>query len=231
MPNKKDLQMQIIARIKSDFTDKFGIPRQSGIIPELKARIVFEPPYRNIDALRGLEGFSHIWLLWHFSACENKKWAPTVRPPKLGGNKRVGVFASRSPFRPNRIGLSSVKLERIEYDTPYGPVLHVLGADLMNDTPILDIKPYLAYTDCHPQATGGFSLQELAGSLEIVIEPALLDKIPPALRQNLLDVLKQDPRPGYQHSPERIYGLTFSGFNIRFSVENNILTVLSVTQI
>ena len=196
------IPMHIIARIRSDFPTKFGIPRQSGLA-DAPARIVFEPEYRNADALRGIEGYSHLWLLWHFSEAEREGWSPTVRPPKLGGNRRMGVFATRSPFRPNAIGLSSVRLARAELQTPEGPVLHVLGADLMDGTPILDIKPYLAYTDAHPDAAGGFAYK-------------------------VLQRLAQDPRPGYQDEPDRVYGFPFAGFEVRFSVSDSRLTVVSI---
>ena len=222
------IPMHIIARIRTDFPAKFGIPRQSGLA-KTPARIVFEPEYRSTDALRGIEGFSHLWLLWHFSENERADWTPTVRPPKLGGNRRVGVFATRSPFRPNAIGLSSVRLTRTELHTSEGPVLHVLGADLMNDTPILDIKPYLAYTDAHPQAAGGFALQSQAGALRVDCTPTLLTPLPTDRRQALLAVLAQDPRPGYQHEPGRVYGFCFAGCEVRFTVEGDLLTVRSIT--
>ena len=193
------VEMHIIARIRSDFPTKFGIPRQSGLA-DVPARIVFEPEYRNADALRDIEGFSHLWLIWQFSAAVRDGWSPTVRPPKLGGNKRIGVFATRSPFRPNEIGLSSVRLDRVELNTPDGPVLHISGADLMDSTPIFDIKPYLAYTDSHPEAR----------------------------RQTLLNVLAQDPRPGYQHEAGRVYGFPFAGFEVKFTVEGDLLTVRQI---
>nr|WP_297171786.1 tRNA (N6-threonylcarbamoyladenosine(37)-N6)-methyltransferase TrmO [uncultured Agathobaculum sp.] len=222
------IPMHIIARIRTDFPAKFGIPRQSGLA-DTPARIVFEPEYRSADALRGIEGFSHLWLLWHFSETERAGWSPTVRPPKLGGNQRIGVFATRSPFRPNAIGLSSVRLTRTELHTSEGPVLHVLGADLMNNTPILDIKPYLAYTDAHPQAAGGFALQSQAGTLQVDCAPTLLAPLPADRRQALLAVLAQDPRPGYQHEPGRVYGFSFAGCEVRFTVEGDRLTVRSIT--
>ena len=186
--------LHIIARIHSDFPTKFGIPRQSGLVEELKATIVFEPEYRNPDALRGLEGFSHLWLIWQFSQAVRKDWSPTVRPPRLGGNTRMGVFATRSPFRPNPIGLSSVRLDHIAYTDALGPVLHVRGADLVDGTPILDIKPYLPYGDCHPEATGGFASEPARPTLEVEIPPALLDQLPPDRREALRDVLALDPR-------------------------------------
>ncbi|WP_373164223.1 tRNA (N6-threonylcarbamoyladenosine(37)-N6)-methyltransferase TrmO [Agathobaculum sp. Marseille-P7918] len=216
--------MHIIARIRSDFPTKFGIPRQSGLA-DAPARIVFEREYRNADALRGIEGFSHLWLIWQFSEAVRDSWSPTVRPPKLGGNRRMGVFATRSPFRPNAIGLSSVRLNRVELHTPDGPVLHVSGADLMDGTPIFDIKPYLAYTDAHPDATGGFALQNRDGVLQVCCTEELLARLPAGRCDALLAILAQDPRPGYQHEPGRIYGFLFAGCEVRFSVEGNTLTV------
>ena len=221
------IPMHIIARIRTDFPTKFGIPRQSGLA-DAPARIIFEPEYRNADALRGIEGYTHLWLLWHFSEAERDGWSPTVRPPKLGGNQRMGVFATRSPFRPNAIGLSSVRLERVELHTPEGPVLQVRGADLMDGTPILDIKPYLPYTDAHPDAAGGFAAQALQQTVAVACPPALLARLPADRRQALLDVLTQDPRPGYQHEPGRVYGFPFAGFEVRFTVEDGRLTVVSI---
>lgn len=221
------IPMHIIARIRTDFPTKFGIPRQSGLA-DAPARIIFEPEYRNADALRGIEGYTHLWLLWHFSEAERDGWSPTVRPPKLGGNQRMGVFATRSPFRPNAIGLSSVRLERVELHTPDGPVLQVRGADLMDGTPILDIKPYLPYTDAHPDAAGGFAAQALQQTVAVDCPPALLARLPADRQQALLDVLTQDPRPGYQHEPGRVYGFPFAGFEVRFTVEDGRLTVVSI---
>ena len=221
------IPMHIIARIRTDFPTKFGIPRQSGLA-DAPARIIFEPEYRNADALRGIEGYTYLWLLWHFSEAERDGWSPTVRPPKLGGNQRMGVFATRSPFRPNAIGLSSVRLERVELHTPEGPVLQVRGADLMDGTPILDIKPYLPYTDAHPDAAGGFAAQALQQTVAVDCPPALLARLPADRRQALLDVLAQDPRPGYQHEPGRVYGFPFAGFEVRFTVEDGRLTVVSI---
>lgn len=221
------IPMHIIARIRSDFPTKFGIPRQSGLA-DAPARIVFEPPYRNADALRGIEDFSHLWLLWHFSEAERDGWSPTVRPPKLGGNKRIGVFATRSPFRPNAIGLSSVQLAGVDLHTPEGPVLTVRGADLMDGTPILDIKPYLAYTDAHPDAAGGFAVEALQRTLPVDCPPDLLALLPADRQKALLSVLAQDPRPGYQHEPDRIYGFPFAGFEVRFTVADGRLTVVSI---
>ena len=221
------IPMHIIARIRTDFPTKFGIPRQSGLA-DAPARIIFEPEYRNADALRGIEGYTHLWLLWHFSEAERDGWSPTVRPPKLGGNQRMGVFATRSPFRPNAIGLSSVRLERVALHTPDGPVLQVCGADLMDGTPILDIKPYLPYTDAHPDAAGGFAAQALQQTVAVDCPPALLARLPADRRLALLDVLAQDPRPGYQHEPGRVYGFPFAGFEVRFTVEDDRLTVVSI---
>lgn len=217
-----------IAHIRTDFPDKFGVPRQSGVVPQLKATIVFEPDYRNPDALRGLEGFSHLWLLWHFSAVQKTGWSPTVRPPRLGGNTRLGVFATRSPFRPNNLGLSSVRLLGVEQTREFGTVLHVGGADLMDGTPIFDIKPYIPYGDCHPDATGGFT--DTAGDflLNVSFPPALLSLLPEDKRDAAIGVLSHDPRPSYQRSPERVYGLSFAGYDIRFTVVENVLTVREV---
>ena len=220
--------MEIIARIRSPFAEKFGIPRQSGVVEELQATVVFEPAFRNPDAVRGLEGFSHIWLIWQFSRAVRHTWSPTVRPPRLGGNERMGVFATRSPFRPNAIGLSSVRLERIEFDRELGPVLHVSGADLMDGTPIFDIKPYLPYTDSHPEATGGFTDGAAMERLTVDCPAELLERVAPEQRPGLLGVLASDPRPRYQDDPERVYGLTFAGRNVKFTVDGGRLTVLEV---
>lgn len=217
-----------IAHIRSDFPTKFGIPRQSGLVHELRAKVVFEPEYRNADALRGLEEFSHLWLIWQFSGCVGKGWSPTVRPPRLGGNKRMGVFATRSPFRPNPIGLSCVRLAGIEQDREFGPVLVISGADLMDGTPIYDIKPYIPYADCHTDATGGFTTQVARVLLEVDFPHELLSRLPEASREAAVGVLSNDPRPSYQHDAERIYGLPFAGFDIRFRVEDTTLHVLAV---
>ena len=222
------IPLRIIAHIHSDFPTKFGIPRQSGLIHELKAAVVFEPEYRNPDALRGLEGYTHIWLIWQFSETARQGWSPTVRPPRLGGNTRMGVFASRSPFRPNPVGLSSVRLERIELQSPFGPILHVAGADLMDNTPIYDIKPYLPYVDSHPDAAGGFALQSHEGFLQVNVPSGLLERIPPDRRDALLAVLAQDPRPAYQNTPDRVYGMEYAGFEIRFTVSGHTLTVCEI---
>lgn len=221
--------MQVIAHIRSDFPSKFGIPRQSGLVDALKAEIIFEPPYRNPDAFRGLEGYSHIWLIWQFSQAIRDHWLPTVRPPRLGGNTRMGVFATRSPFRPNHIGLSCVRLEKVELHGTQGPILHVAGADLMDGTPIYDIKPYLPYTDAYPDAKGGFSFQQKNGALEVSFPPQLLDQIPATQQKALLAVLAQDPRPAYQHQPNRIYGMPYADFEVRFTVDDNRLTVCGLT--
>lgn len=220
--------MEIIAHIHTDFPAKFGIPRQSGLVEELKGRIVFEPEYRNPDAFRGLDGYSHIWLLWKFSGTKRHSWSATVKPPRLGGNKRMGVFATRSPFRPNDIGLSSVKLERLELDSEFGPVLHVAGADLMDGTAIYDIKPYLPYTDSHPDALSGFAGNVLDYELQVDFPDRWLSMIPKEKQDAIIAVLKQDPRPSYQNIPDRIYGVEFSGFDVRFTVQDMTLTVCQV---
>ena len=232
--NKSNQEMEnlkIIARIRTDFPAKFGIPRQSGIIDALKAVIVFEPQYRNPDALRGLNGFSHIWLIWGFHQPDRDHWAPMVKPPRLGGNKRMGVFATRSPFRPNPLGLSSIKLEGIELHSELGPILHVSGADLMDQTPIYDIKPYLPYTDSHPEATGGFAEPLRDYALEVEFPEQLLSVIPTEHHEALMGILAHDPRPSYHNDPERKYGFGFAGFNIRFTVKDTLLTVCEVTLI
>lgn len=220
--------MKIIAKIKTEFPTKFGIPRQSGIIETLKGKVVFEPEYRNPEAVRGLEEFSHLWLIWEFSEAKRDTWSPTVRPPRLGGNVRKGVFATRSPFRPNPIGLSSVKLERIEIDTKLGPVLHVSGADLMDGTPIYDIKPYIAYTDSHPEAISGFASKPAEYLLEVVFPEELLQKVPEKHRKSLIAVLEHDPRPQYQDDPERVYGMAFGNLEVRFKVIDLQLIVLEI---
>ena len=222
--------MRVIAKIHTEFPTKFGIPRQSGIIESLQGTIVFEPEYRNPEAVRGLEEFSHLWLIWEFSEAVRDTWSPTVRPPRLGGNTRKGVFATRSPFRPNPIGLSSVKLEKIEMDPKLGPVLHVSGADLMDGTPIYDIKPYIAYTDSHPDAVSGFASKPAEYLLEVTIPDELLEKIPETQRESLISVLAHDPRPQYQDDPERVYGLALGGLNINFKVEERQLSVIRVSK-
>ena len=221
-------EMKIIARIRTELPEKFGVPRQSGLVPQLRGRVIFEPEYRNPDAVRGLEDFSHIWLIWQFSRAVREGWSPTVRPPRLGGNRRMGVFATRSPFRPNALGLSSVRLDRVELDPALGPVLHVSGADLMDGTPIFDIKPYLPYTDSHPQATGGFTDGLAHEPLTVECAPALLEHIPADSREGLLGVLAGDPRPRYQEDPQRVYGLSVAGRNVKFTVDGDRLTVIAV---
>lgn len=218
----------IIARIHTDFPTKFGIPRQSGLISELKAEIIFEPEYRNPDALRGIEEFSHLWLIWEFSEAVKDTWSPTVRPPRLGGNKRMGVFATRSPFRPNAVGLSSVRLDSVEFTSNRGPVLHVSGADLMDGTPIFDIKPYLAFADSHPDATGGFTDRTRGYSLQVEISKELAEMLSPEQRTALTAVLAHDPRPSYQKDPDRVYGMNFAGHEIKFTVRDSVLTVKSI---
>ena len=222
------IETKIIGRIHTDFPTKFGIPRQSGVVKELKGRIVFEPEFRNEDALRGIEGFSHLWLIWLFSENVSQGWSPTVRPPILGGNTRVGVFATRSPFRPNPIGLSSVRLEGVETDPHDGPVLIVTGADLMDGTPILDIKPYIPYADSHPEATEGFRSGGWNRMLEVAFPPELLAKVPENQRVALMGVLSNDPRPSYHHDPDRIYGLPFGAVEVKFSVNERLLKVVAV---
>ena len=222
-------EMNIIARIRTDFSAKFGIPRQSGLVPSLRGEIVFEPDYRNPDALRGIGDFSHLWLIWQFSESVREQWQPTVRPPRLGGNRSMGVFATRSPFRPNPIGLSCVKLEAVEQRPGEGSVLIVSGADLMDGTPILDIKPYIPYADARPEAAGGFTDAVERKTLEVTCPQGLLHQLPEEKQQALLDVLAQDPRPAYQNDPCRVYGLSFAGFNVRFFVENQVLTVREIT--
>ncbi|MDE7170429.1 MAG: tRNA (N6-threonylcarbamoyladenosine(37)-N6)-methyltransferase TrmO [Oscillospiraceae bacterium] len=222
--------MKAIAHIRSDFSSKFGVPRQAGLVEELRAAIVFEPPYRVPEALRGIEGFSHLWLIWEFSKNKRQNWSPTVRPPRLGGNQRMGVFATRSPFRPNPIGLSCVKLEGVELDTPDGPVLVVSGADLVDGTPIFDIKPYLPYADCRPEAVGGFAGAAPEGALTVDIPPHLLERVRSDRRAALAGVLAQDPRPHYQDDPQRVYGFGFAGLEVRFRVGDGVLTVVDISK-
>ena len=227
----QDVTIQVIARIKSDFPTKFGIPRQSGLVDSLRATVIFEPEFRNPDTLRGIEGYSHLWLIWQFSEAIRKDWSPTVRPPRLGGNTRMGVFATRSPFRPNSLGLSSVKLLGVEHTAEYGTVLHVGGADLMDGTPIFDIKPYIPYGDSHPDATGGFT--DTAGEflLDVDFPEVLLALLPEDKREAAIGVLSHDPRPSYQKDADRIYGLSFAGFDIRFTVSENRLQVQEVSRL
>lgn len=223
--------MKIIAHIHTDFTTKFGIPRQSGIVNELEATIVFLPEYRNPSAFRGIDGFSHLWLIWEFSEAKRDTWSATVHPPRLGGNRRMGVFATRAPFRPNPIGLSCVKFDHMEMDPDLGPVLHVRGADLMDGTPIFDVKPYIPYADCHPDAVGGFSDPVKDYHLEVVFPEEWLSYIPKSKQAALCTVLSQDPRPAYQNDPERIYGFEFAGFDVRFRVRDSVLTVCEVVRL
>ena len=217
--------MKVIGHIHTDFTSKFGIPRQSGLVPELKGVITFEPEFRNPEAFRGLEEFSHIWILWKFSKSEKEHWSATVKPPRLGGKKRMGVFATRSPYRPNDIGLSSVKLEKISFDEKYGPMLHVAGADLLDGTPIYDIKPYIAYTDSHPEATEGFAGNVKGKELQVDFPAELLARLPAEKQKAIVGVLAQDPRPAYDTDETRLYGVEFAGFDVRFTVTGNLLTV------
>lgn len=223
-----DVKIQVIARMHSDFATKFGIPRQSGLVEELRSTIVFEPEFRNADALRGMEGFSHLWLIWQFSRAVRDTWSPLVRPPRLGGNEKMGVFATRSPFRPNAIGLSCVELEKVELDRELGPVIYVRGVDLMDGTPIFDIKPYLAYADSRPDAVGGWTDVVERKYLAVECSEELLAKLHPAQHKALLAVLANDPRPRYQDDPERIYGLTFAKWNIKFRVDGETLYVVEV---
>ena len=221
--------MKRIARIRTDFPEKFGIPRQSGLVKALTGKIVFDPEYTNAEALSGLEDFSHLWLIWEFSEMKTDGWSPTVRPPRLGGNKRVGVFATRSPNRPNPIGLSSVKLEKIE-NTKDGTILVVSGADMVDGTPIYDIKPYLPYVDCHPDATDGFAAEVKDYSLKVDFHDDLQERIPADKRRILTEVLAGDPRPSYQNDSERVYGMKFSGMEVKFRVENGVLYVCDITK-
>lgn len=223
--------MKIIAHIHTDFPDKFGIPRQSGLVPSLQGKIIFTPEFRSPEAVRGLEQFSHIWLLWQFSENEKEHWSATVRPPRLDGNTRIGVFATRSPFRPNPIGLSSVRLERVEYDENLGPVLWVSGVDLLDGTPIYDIKPYIPYTDCHPEAAEGYTGETKQYCLQVDFPLHLLAKFPIEKRKAVLGILAQDPRPAYHQDETRIYGVSFAGFDIKFRVAGNLLTVCDVASL
>ena len=227
----QDVIIHPIGHMESDFLTKFGIPRQSGLVEELDSTIVFEPEYRNPDALRGLEGFSYIWIIWQFSKNLRKDWSPMVRPPRLGGNTRMGVFATRSSFRPNGLALSCVRLLGIEEDEDRGTVLRVAGADLLDGTPIFDIKPYIPYSDAHPEALGGFTDSANALLLEVKCQNSLLEVVPEEKRSALLGVLSHDPRPSYQHDPDRVYGLDFAGCNVKFTVRENILQVESITKI
>ncbi len=222
---------RVIGHIRTDFPTKFGIPRQSGLVEDLHGEVVFEPTYRREEAVRGLEGFSHIWLLWLFSEVPEGEFSPTVRPPRLGGNVRMGVFATRSPYRPNPIGLSAVRLDSIEMTADRGPVLHVSGADLMDGTPILDVKPYLPHADCRRDAVGGFADAVRANTLTVECAPELLGKLPSGVRRALLGILAEDPRPHYQDDPERKYGFPYAGHEIRFTVADKVLTVTSIERL
>lgn len=223
--------MKIIAHIHTDFKEKFGIPRQSGLVPDLQGTISFEPEYRTMDALKGLDGFSHLWLLWRFEHEKERKWSPTVRPPRLGGNQTMGVFATRSPFRPNPIGLSCVKIEHIENHSTKGPLIHVSGIDLLDGTEIYDIKPYLPYADCYPDAMGGFGMAQFNNQLKVVIPEELLLLLPEDKRNAAIKILEQNPVPAYQKDAKRIYGITFAEYNIQFYIENAILYVIGVQHI
>lgn len=223
-----ELTLKIIAHIQNDYTEKFGIPRQSGLVNSLKSKIIFEPEYRVREAFRGLEGYSHIWIIWQFSETGREAWSPTVRPPRLGGNKRMGVFATRSPFRPNPIAMSAVKLEKIDFDCPNAPILTVSGADLMNGTPILDIKPYLPYSDAYPEARSGFALQEKEGILSVEFPQSLQEKIPPEKRQSLTEILSQDPRPAYKEDSDREYTMAFGELQVSFKVEGGAAIVTKI---
>ena len=227
----KEFSMEIIGEVHTDFSEKFGIPRQSGIVSDLKGTIILKSPYNDPNSVRGLEGFSHIWVIWQFSKAMDKPWSPTVRPPRLGGNTRVGVFATRSPFRPNSIGLSCVALDKIEYSSKYGPILHVSGVDMLDGTPVYDIKPYIPYADSHPEATAGFAASSKDYELQVDISEDLLKLVPKGKREALIGVLKQDPRPSYQEDPERIYGMDFAGFQVKFTVKEDHLRVLKIIKI
>ncbi len=222
--------MKIIAHIRNAFPTKFGLPRQSGLVSQLRSVIVFEPEYRNPDALRGLDGYSHIWLVWQFHQAQREEWSPTVRPPRLGGNTRMGVFATRSPFRPNPIGLSCVRLEGMERTANEGVVLHISGADLMDGTPIYDIKPYLPYVDSIPDARGGFAAEHENDHVQVVFPEEWLAKVPQSQQEALVGVLSQDPRPAYQNDPDRVYGFAYAALEVRFTVRDGILTVCEVTE-
>ncbi len=227
---ENNFNIKKIAEIKNGFSDKFGIPRQSGLCNSVKAQIVFEPEYRVKEAFRELEGFSHIWIIWQFSRAADKDWSPTVRPPRLGGNKRIGVFATRSPFRPNALGLSCVKLASIEFSETLGPVLNVLGADLLDGTPIYDIKPYIPYADCKPDATEGFTGSAQRIYLEVYIPDNLKNTLDKVFLENITEIIKEDPRPAYQNDPERIYKLDFNGYTVSFKVKDTTAYLLEVSK-
>lgn len=221
----------VVAKIYTEFSDKFGIPRQSGLVPSLRGEIVFEPEFRSMDAVRGLEEFSHIWLLWEFSEAKREKISLTVTPPRLGGKIKKGVFATRAPYRPNSIGLSSVRLEEIYLDKERGPVLVVSGVDLLNGTPIYDIKPYLPYTDAHPEARGSFGEAHKEDGIEVIFPESLLNQLPQEIQEKVIAVLKQDPRAAYNKKPDYVYGMAFAGYDLRFVVENGVLEVKDVVQL
>ena len=223
-----DITIQVIARMKSDFPTKFGIPRQSGLVDALQSTIIFEPEFRNPDALRGIEDYTHLWLVWQFSEAVREDWSPTVRPPRLGGNTRMGVFATRSPYRPNAVGLSCVTLEEVRLHTDEGPVLIVGGADLLDGTPIYDIKPYLPYVDAHPDARGGFGSEKKDYALQVEFPDELLTRVPEEKRDALIGVLEGDPRPSYQDDPSRVYGVAFAGMNVKFTVADKMLHVCAI---
>ena len=225
------MEIKKIARIENGYLEKFGIPRQSGLAPSVLSKIIFEPEYRVREAFRDIEGYSHLWLIWEFSESVREEWSPTVRPPRLGGNRRTGVFATRSPFRPNPLGLSLVKLERVELDTPDGPVLYVSGADLMNGTPIYDIKPYIAYADSHPEAVGGFTDTTDKRKVAVKIPDEIAKILPESILSAVTDILREDPRPAYQNNPDRIYKMIFDGYEFAFSVKDEILTVSEVIKL
>ena len=225
------MELVVVAKIHTEFSDKFGIPRQSGLVPSLRGEIVFEPEFRSMDAVRGLEEFSHIWLLWEFSQAKRDGYALTVTPPRLGGKVRKGVFATRAPYRPNSIGLSSVKLEEIYLDEARGPILVVSGADLLDGTPIYDIKPYLPYTDSHPEAQGSFAEEHKEDQIAVIFPENLMEKLPESLRNSALEVLRQDPRAAYNKKPDYVYGMSFAGYDIRFTVQDNVLMVQDVLEI
>lgn len=225
------MEIKPIARIHTDFSEKFGVPRQAGLAPSLTGKIVFEPEYRNIRAVKELDGFSHIWLIWEFSQCSDSKFNPTVRPPRLGGNRRVGVFASRSPFRPNRLGLSCVKIEKIETGGENAPIITVSGVDMTDGTPIYDIKPYIPIADCIPTASEGYTAQTKKYKINVSCDEKLLSIIPENKRQALLELLSNDPRPAYNDEEGKEYGVTFAGFNIRFKYENNSLSVTQIKEV
>ena len=221
------MEIKVIAYIENDYKQKFGIPRQSGLVKSAVSKIIFEPEFRDVNAVRGLEEYSHLWLIWQFSENEKAGWSATVRPPRLGGNKRMGVYATRSPFRPNPIGLSCVELDKVEISES-GPVIHIKGADLMNGTPILDIKPYVPYADCHPEAESGFAGAVFDHHMTVEVSEELLERIPEENRQAVLDILAQDPRPGYQREPDRIYGMVYGNQNIKFRAENEKIIIIDV---